>query len=256
MMLSFFFTAMDLNGLLQCGASEMMRVPSQAGVAAVQHLHGNVLLHRRQNRGRVQHLGAEVRQLRRFLKADFFHAQRVRADARIGGHDAVYVGPDLDGLRVQRAAHQSAREVGAAAPQRSRQSRLVRSDEPAHHRHFALAHQRQQLLRRTFFNDVVQRRRPLKFGIGDDELARVRMRRVDAALAESRGHNAAGDALAVAHNQIGDARRKLANRRQPAQHLVERVEFLIDQRDQRGARRPCSSPVRRRCRDGASAAAS
>ena len=32
MMLSFFFIAMDLNGLLQCGAREMMRVPSLDGL--------------------------------------------------------------------------------------------------------------------------------------------------------------------------------------------------------------------------------
>ena len=32
MMLSFFLTAMDLKGLLQCGASEVMRVPSQAAL--------------------------------------------------------------------------------------------------------------------------------------------------------------------------------------------------------------------------------
>ena len=32
MMLSFFLTAMDLKGLLQWGASEMMRVPSHEGL--------------------------------------------------------------------------------------------------------------------------------------------------------------------------------------------------------------------------------
>ena len=31
-MVSFLFTAMDLNGLLQCGATEMMRVPSLLGL--------------------------------------------------------------------------------------------------------------------------------------------------------------------------------------------------------------------------------
>jgi hypothetical protein len=31
MMVSFFLTAMHLKGLLQCGASEMMRVPSLVG---------------------------------------------------------------------------------------------------------------------------------------------------------------------------------------------------------------------------------
>ena len=98
MMLSFFLTAMDLKGLLQCGASEMMRVPSQAGVAAVEHQDGNVLFDRRQDGGRVQDLGAEVGQLGGFLKADDLDAKRIGADARVGGHDAVHVGPDFDGL--------------------------------------------------------------------------------------------------------------------------------------------------------------
>ena len=84
MMLSFFFTAIDLNGLLQCGASEMIRVPSFDRIAAVQHQHRNILLHRRQNRRRVQHLGAEVGQLRRLFKADHLHAQRIGAHTRIG----------------------------------------------------------------------------------------------------------------------------------------------------------------------------
>ncbi len=32
MMVSFLFTAIDLKGLLQCGATEIMRVPSQPGL--------------------------------------------------------------------------------------------------------------------------------------------------------------------------------------------------------------------------------
>ena len=68
------------------------------GVAAVEHQHGNVLFDGRQNGGRMQNLGAEVGQLGRLFKADDLDAQGVGADARIGGHDAVHVGPDLDGL--------------------------------------------------------------------------------------------------------------------------------------------------------------
>ena len=157
MMLSFFLTAMDLKGLLQCGASEMMRVPSQAGVAAVEHQHRNVLFDRRQNGGRVQHLGAEVRQLRRFFKADDFHAQRIGAHARIGGHDAVDIGPDFDGLGGERAANQRAGKVRAAAAQRGGEPGFVGGDEAAHYRHLALGDQRKQLLLRALFDDRVLR---------------------------------------------------------------------------------------------------
>ena len=65
--------------------------------------------------------------------------------------------------------------------------------------------------------------------VGDDDVARIHVRRVDALLAKGRRHNAAGDALAVAHDQVGDARRELENRRQAAQNLVQRVELLVDE---------------------------
>ncbi len=79
MMLSFFLTAMDLNGLLQCGASEMMRVPSLPGLRLLSTSTGIFFLNRRQNGGRVQHLGAEIGQLGCFFKADDLDAQSLGA---------------------------------------------------------------------------------------------------------------------------------------------------------------------------------
>ena len=99
MMVRRFLAAMDLNGLRQCGASAVMRVPSFCGIARVEDQHRNILLHRGQDGGGVQHLGAEVGELGCLFEADGADAERVGADARIGGHDAVHVGPDLDGLR-------------------------------------------------------------------------------------------------------------------------------------------------------------
>jgi hypothetical protein len=135
MMLSFFLTAMDLKGLLQWGAREMMRVPSHGGVAAVEHQHRNVLFDGRQDGGRVQDLGAEVGQLGGFFKADDLDAQCVGTDAGIGGHDAVNVGPDFDGLGRERAADERAGEVGAAAAQGGGDAGLVGGDEAAHDGH-------------------------------------------------------------------------------------------------------------------------
>ncbi len=109
MMLSFFFTAIDLNGLLQCGAMEMMRVPSLEGLRLFSTSTGMFLLHGRQDGGGMQHLGAEVGEFGCFFKADDFDAQCVGADARIGGHDAVDVRPYFDGVRGQRSAHKRSR---------------------------------------------------------------------------------------------------------------------------------------------------
>ena len=160
MMLSFFLTAMDLKGLLQCGASEMMRVPSYGGVAAVEHQHGDVLLDRGQNGGRVQDLGAEVGQLGGFFKADDLDAQGIGADARIGGHDAVDVGPDFDGLGGERAADQGAGEVGAAAAEGGGDAGFVGGDEAAHDRDLALVEERAQLFRGALFDEGVDAERP------------------------------------------------------------------------------------------------
>jgi hypothetical protein len=57
---------------------------------------------------------------------------------------------------------------------------------------------------------------------------------VDALLAEGRGDDAAGEQLAEADDQVGDARGEFEQRRQSAQNLIERIEFLVDLFDQGG----------------------
>ena len=94
----------------------------------------------------MQNLGAEVGQLGGFFKADDLDAQRIGTDARVGGHDAVHVGPDLDGLGVERAADQRAGKVGAAAAEGGGDAGLVGGDEAAHDRHLALGDEREQLV--------------------------------------------------------------------------------------------------------------
>ena len=118
MMVSFFLAAMDLNGLAQDGGDGGDLGAFVLRVAAVEDEDRDVLLHGGQDRGRVQDLGAEVGELGGLFKADGLHAQRLGDDARIGGHDAVDVGPDLDGAGVQRAADEGGGVVGAAAAER------------------------------------------------------------------------------------------------------------------------------------------
>ena len=205
-----------------------------SGVAAIEHQDGNVLLDRRQNSGRMQHLGAKVSQLGGLLKADDLDAQGVGADAGIGGHDAVHVGPYLDGLGGERAAEQGAGEIGAAAAQGGGDAGLVRGDEAAHHRHLAQDGEREQRVLGALFNDCVLGSGLLKLRVGDDDLARVHVGGVDAPFAEGRGDHAAGEALAITDDQVGDARGKFENRRQAAQNLIQGVEFLVDESDQVG----------------------
>ena len=86
-------------------------------IARIQHQHGDVLFDGRQDGRRVQHLGAEVGELGGLFEADGPHAQGIGADARVGRHDAVDVGPDLDGFGVEAAADERGGEIRSAAAQ-------------------------------------------------------------------------------------------------------------------------------------------
>ncbi len=66
----------------------------------------------------MQHLGAEVGEFGGLFEADGLHAQGLGHDARVGGHDAVDVGPDLDGAGVESAADERRGVVAAAAAER------------------------------------------------------------------------------------------------------------------------------------------
>jgi hypothetical protein len=106
----------------------------------------------------MQHLGAEVGQFRGFFKADHLDSQGIGADARVGGHDAVDVGPDFDGFGVQRAADQRSGKVRAAAAERGGDAGLVRADEAAHDRHAAGLHEmRTNMVRAAIFDQRVLR---------------------------------------------------------------------------------------------------
>ena len=65
----------------------------------------------------MKHLGAEVGELGSLFEADGADAQGIGADARVGGHDAVDIGPDLDGAGMESAADQGAGVVRATAAQ-------------------------------------------------------------------------------------------------------------------------------------------
>ena len=130
-------TAMDLKGLRQWRRERGDARALAGGVAAVEHEDGDVLLDGRQDGGRVQDLCAEVGQFGGLFKADGLDAVGVGDDARIGGEDAVHVGPDFDGLGLEGAADQRAGEVGAAAAQGGGDAGFVGGDEAAHDRHLA-----------------------------------------------------------------------------------------------------------------------
>jgi hypothetical protein len=74
----------------------------------------------RRDGARVEHLGAEVRQLEGLFEAQRRQHARRRRDPRVGGRDAVDVGPDLEQPRVERLGEQGGGVVGAAAAEAHR----------------------------------------------------------------------------------------------------------------------------------------
>jgi hypothetical protein len=64
--------------------------------------------------------------------------------------------------------------------------------------------------------------------VGHDATARVDVGAADAAMFAGRGHDAAGEALAEAGDQVGGARGQLTDGRDAVQDLVQAIEALVD----------------------------
>lgn len=80
----------------------------------------------------MQHLRAKIGEFGSFFKTDGLDPQRLRTNARIGGHDAVDVGPDFDGVSLQAAADECRGEVRTAAAERGGCALQRGADEAAH----------------------------------------------------------------------------------------------------------------------------
>ena len=143
--------------------------PRALGAGGVEHDDGDARAHERQGGGRVQHLGAEGGELRRLLVARRAQRARRRHDARVGGHEAVDVGPDLDPFGVERRAEQRGGEVGAAAAQRGRRAVDRGADEALGDRDPAGGGQREQALARARRQRLHVRRRPTVAVVGHHE---------------------------------------------------------------------------------------
>ena len=89
---------------------------------------------RRVDGGRIHDLGAEVRHLHQLVVGHRRDREGAADDARVGAHDAVDVGPDLDRGRVERGADQRGGVVGAAAAERRGFAGLGGGDEAGEHR--------------------------------------------------------------------------------------------------------------------------
>ena len=81
----------------------------------------------------------------------------------------------------------------------------------------------------AFVDEDVERCGFAELRVGDDDFARVDVGGVDAALDEGGGDDAAGEAFAVADDEVGDARGEFEDGGEAAEDFVEGVEFLLDE---------------------------
>ncbi len=132
-----FLAAMALKKFLQGGALRCDARALAGGIARIQNVDRNILLHRGQHSRWMQHLGAKVSQFRRLLEADDFDAAGIGAEVRIGGHHAIDIGPNFDAVGIEAGADDRTRIIRAAAADRGGDSGFGGADKAAHHGHAA-----------------------------------------------------------------------------------------------------------------------
>ncbi len=199
--------------------------------AAVEDADRDVGRDRGKDRARVEHLGAEVGELGRLAERQVRDDARVAHHAGIGGEHAVDVGPDLDLGHAEARADDGRGVVRAAAPERRRHAVARGADVPADDRHEPGREVRRHLPLQGVAGLGGQWRGSRVLVVGDDRLARVDPRRIDAGGLKRARHDAAAEQLARRRDAVAGARRGLAQDRERRQHRAQLVDLLLDRRD-------------------------
>src|ERR1039458_6865021 len=208
--------------------------PRHVGTPRIQNHHRDVLLNRRNHRGRVQHLGAEVGQFGGFGERNGLDAMPAGQNGGVGREHTVHIGPDLDLFGVDASAHDGGGIVAATAARRGGDAVFGRRDEAAHD-HDAMRGQRWNRLRqaRVGFREVGG-----SLGVtfvGDHDVARIHVFGRHAGVAEAERDDVAGEAFAVAGDGVDGAWRELAEDGEPFDQLGEFLEVLVQEAVEIGA---------------------
>ena len=180
----------------------------------------------------MQHLRAEVSQLRGFGKGADLDAMPAGKNRRIGGEHAVDVGPDLDLFGADARADNGRRVIRPSAAQRRRHAVDCGADEalpsPAHASApvAGSSPSASRWSRRTTARPAYAGRSVTITSRASTCAALI------PALLEMRRHDQAGQALSKSGNRVGRARSQFAHHRQPLHQIRElfemRVELRID----------------------------
>jgi hypothetical protein len=187
--------------------------------ARVQDANRDVLRHRGEDGAGMQHLRAEIRQLRRLGKRELRDEHRIGDDPRVGGQHPVHVGPDLNFFDVQARAEDRRRIVRSAPPERCRHAGGGRADESAQHRHFAGGGPRRDQFLRPAACGIGVGDGHRVFRVGHEHPARIDPRSGNTLRHERRGAHPAACQFAHRQDRVGGNRRDFPLRRPSAHSL-------------------------------------
>ena len=200
----------QLNILLDDGALSL-------GVEGILDEDGDILSTHGVNGGRINHFGAEVAKLHGLHIRQLGNDVSRRNNLRVGRHEAVHVGPDLQHLGIERRSDDAGGVVAAAAPQIGDLAALhVGGNEAAHDGHLGQGLERflDQRDRALLSQDVT-----VALLGGLDEAAGV----IPLGSFNHSGHDAGRDTLAVGHDGGLRLGRKVADE---VNALVDALELV------------------------------
>ncbi len=119
---------MPFTAICDVGFSQISE-PAFSGAKVLRIQIGMLFTHRRRHGLRMDHLGAEVRQLHRFVIRERVDDLGIGHEARIGAEHAIDVGPDVNLFGVEQRAEDRAGEVAAVTAERRLQAVRIAGDE-------------------------------------------------------------------------------------------------------------------------------
>ncbi len=180
----------------------------------------------------MQHLGAVIRQLRRFANVDLRHHARVRHDSGVRGEQTRDVFPQRYLAGSQDARQEGRGQVGPAAPQ-SRDLAVGRGAEKARHDGDCTGRQhRLERAARAPHGAAQVRGGVAERAVGLDHVRRVHVGGGTAARFERGGEQLGRESFAPRHEVIDRAGCDLAQHPEPTRELLELDERRVDAGDQ------------------------
>ena len=208
----------------------------RVGIGEWAHEHRNAAAGHGNERARVQHLGAVVRQFGRLARVELGNDPRVRHDARIGGEQPRHILPERYPGGAEPAREQRGGEVGAAAAQRRDLALGGGTDEPRHDRDDAARKQREQRPLDAPVGPGKVRGRLAERAVGVDEVEGVHILCLGAGRIQRGGHQARAQPLATRREIVGRPRGQLAQEPEPLGQRLQLREHVADVRQEVGSR--------------------